>query len=243
MILRKMCLGVLFFIMLPSEAYCNIGVYFPIEVPISKKTLLIGAAVGGSIVAAYYIYNYFCVMTLPKAERLCNDVSAFIEEVTSKYHQELAAIDKGINDELLKVELQNIITSQDSESPYLTYTNNVRSITKKDESFEESFSYGIPQLQGAMDKVVKKLNAAHECCLERDELESLVQKYKKLFHSIAGLRELLHAIRFKMQRLIRLCMQFDAYRQEKILERLQAIETQMVFDRMQPKTINNIYYA
>jgi hypothetical protein len=225
-----------------AQSYFDTGV--SIQISLTKQTLLMGAAVGGSILAGFSLYRLYChffVMTLPKAEKLCNEVSAYIEEMTSKYHRELDLIDKGFTDEALKVELQNIITDSDSESPYLTYNNALREAVRRAESYEEKYRKCIPQLETAMNKIHCKRESSHLYSSGYSKVEAQLQQYGRLFESIAGLRELLHSLRFKMQRLVRLCMQFDAYRQEKMLARLQAIERQLIINSMRSETVYYCY--
>lgn len=238
MAVRKIVACTVLCMVLPCNAFWEVGLSTSIHIPLTKKNLLIGAAVGGSILAAVYLYRYFCVMTLPKAERLCNEVGGYIEKMSSKYHAEFAILDKGVGDEIFKSELQNIITAGDSESPYLTYVNALQDSIKQIQSYEEQFSNGISHLQTAMDKLVSKING---CLLisDRENFGDELQRYKNVLISIAGLRELLHMIRFKLQKMMRTCLQFDAYRQEKMLERLQAIEKQLIYARINQQCCNH----
>ncbi len=197
----------------------------------SKKTLLIGGVVVGGAIAAGFFYHYFFVLTLPKAEQLCHEITEYVKYVTSHYQRELTLLEKSNDYEEQKAELQKIIAEFNSESPFLTYTNTIKRDLSKCEVYEKQFSRGIPQLKKTMDKLIEKekIEVIEE---KQEELQGEINRYKAVLSSIAQLSEMLHALRYKLQRLVNYCVQYDAYKQEMILDRLQAIETQLILNRM-----------
>ena len=197
---------------------------------LNRKTFLIGGAVIGTVCAGVWLYNYFWVFTLPKAYELCHKVTEYSDDISNRYEREFALLERESNRDIQKAELQNIIADLDSESPYLTYTNTIKRDLLKAKKYEETFSRGIPHLEKAMEKCIKKTESASEEKLEK--LQSEIREYKFILTKIAQLREIVHAIRRKLQRLVNYCVQYDAYKQEKILERLQAIESQLIYSRI-----------
>jgi len=215
-----------------TQSFFNTNILFnlPIEIPINKKTLLIGGAIAGGVLAATLIYRYFWILTLPKAQELCHEITEYVDYVATHYEREFTLLEKNSDRDTQKAELQNIITELDSESPYLAYTNQLRKNLSKAENYEKRFARGIPQLEKAMDKLIKKSESVSGERFEKLQRET--NYYKAILQTIAQLREILHALRHKLTRIANYCVQYDAYKQEKILEQLQAIQTQLILNHL-----------
>jgi len=197
------------------------------EIPLNKKTLLIGGAVAGSALLGYWLYNYFFVLTLEKAEKLCHEVTEHINYAGNEYEREITLLESNKELETQKKELQDIIAQLDSESPYLTYTNKIKADLDKCEKYEKRFYKGVPQLQKAMNKIINKTSKE-----TYNHTQNEIGRYENVLTSIAQLREILHFYRLKLKKLVSYCVQFDAYKQEKILEQLQNIQTQLIMNNL-----------
>lgn len=227
---KTLALGLLLSIIAcTTQSFHTISFNFTTVVPLNRKTLLIGGAIIGGVCAGIWLYNYFWVFTLPKANELCHEVTEYIDQIATRYEREFALLEREGNRDIQKAELQNIIADLDNESPYLTYTNTIKKDLSKAKNYEKTFRRGIPHLEKAMEKCIKKSESASEERLEK--LQNEIREYKALLSTIAKLREILHATQHKLQRLVNYCMQYDVYKQEKILERLQAIESQLRINR------------
>ena len=199
------------------------------SIPLKKTMLIAGGVLCSGAAVGYGLYKYFTCMTFSRAEKWCHDVTGYIEQIAVFYNREFAMLDNSCDVKAHKKELEEIITSINSRCPFLYYTEWVEDSLMTCINFEKKMSSGILQLKAESDNAIMKLGQGLQSDTNKQDVETQLKGYQDILKSITNLSELLHTIHGKLHKLLRYCQQFDAYRQEKILDQMRKIETRLIF--------------
>lgn len=198
----------------------------------NKRVLIAGAVVGCAATAGYFLYRYFSAMTLPKAKCWCDRADALEVRLACDYQRETSLLVNNALSAAHKDMLRDIIAESGTETPYMNYVRTLQNDLSSLEGLENEFVRGVPRLEAAMLQIASRLHEVDLDEQERTSIEQQVAAYQVTLQKMRQLRDNLRETYVQLAHICACAKQFDGYRQELLLARLDRIETQLALHGM-----------